>query len=78
MPNTKATGVAFLDPEFESLLLTGVPVARLPAASAAFLGTRATVTDSNAAMTAGIGAVVAAGGANVVPVYCDGVAWRIG
>jgi len=78
MSNTKATGVAFLDPEFESVLLTGVPVARLPAATPALLGTRATVTDSNAATTAGIGAVVAAGGANVNPVYCDGAAWRIG
>jgi len=36
------------------------------------------VTDANATFTAGIGAVVAAGGANNVPVTCDGTSWRIG
>lgn len=36
------------------------------------------VTDSNATMTAGIGAIVAGGGANKVPVYYDGTNWRIG
>lgn len=51
-------------------------VAQLPAAGTA--GRRAFVTDSNAAMTAGIGAVVAGGGANQVPVYDDGTNWRIG
>ena len=78
MPNTKAVGVAYLDPEFQSILLTGFTVAQLPAASVALLGTRGTVTDSNATTTAGIGAVVAAGGSNVNPVYCDGAAWRVG
>jgi hypothetical protein len=77
MPNTKAVGVAYLDPEFQSVQLTGITVGQLPPATVALLGTRGTVTDSNAATTAGIGAVVAAGGANVVPVYCDGAAWRI-
>lgn len=42
------------------------------------LGARAFVTDANATMTAGIGGIVAGGGANRVPVYCDGVNWRIG
>lgn len=41
-------------------------------------GQRKFVTDSNAAMTAGIGAVVAGGGANIVPVFYDGTNWRIG
>lgn len=36
------------------------------------------VTDSSAAHTAGVGAVVAAGGSNIVPVYSTGSAWRIG
>lgn len=54
----------------------GYTVAALPAAGTA--GRRAYVTDSNAALTAGIGAIVAAGGANVVPVFDDGVNWRIG
>jgi hypothetical protein len=49
-------------------------VATLPAGS---VGMRAYVTDSNAAITAGIGAVVAGGGANVVPVFYDGANWRI-
>lgn len=51
-------------------------VAALPAAGTA--GRRAFVTDANATMTAGIGAIVAGGGANKVPVYDDGTNWRIG
>lgn len=54
-----------------------VTVAALPAA-AGNQGGKMMVSDSNAAMTAGIGAVVAAGGANIVPVYSDGTNWRIG
>lgn len=55
-----------------------ITVGALPGASSELKGQRGFVTDSNAAMTAGIGAVVAAGGANNVPVYCDGTNWRIG
>ena len=62
----------------EYVKVTAVAVAALPSAATAGAGARATVTDSNATLTAGIGAVVAAGGANVVPVFCDGAAWRIG
>jgi hypothetical protein len=36
------------------------------------------VNNSNAAYTAGIGATVAAGGSNVVPVFCNGTNWVIG
>ena len=57
---------------------TAMAVAALPAAATAGAGARAAVTDSNATLTAGIGAVVAGGGANVVPVFSDGTAWRIG
>lgn len=46
-------------------------------ANAANKGLRSAVSDSNQALTAGIGAVVAGGGANVVPVFCDGTNWRI-
>lgn len=60
------------------LRLNGVAVASLPAASATYAGARGTVTDSNTALTAGIGAVVTGGGSNVVPVFCDGTNWRIG
>ena len=55
-----------------------IAVGSLPAAAAGNAGERRMVNDSNATMTAGIGAVVAAGGANVVPVYSDGTDWRIG
>jgi hypothetical protein len=60
-------GVFGLDP---------LTVATLPAAPSA--GARAIVTDSNADLATGIGNIVAGGGANVVPVYYDGAAWRIG
>jgi biotin synthase-like enzyme len=62
----------------EYVQTTAYLVANLPAASATLAGARAHVTDSNAAFTAGIGAIVAGGGANVVPVFCDGTNWRIG
>ncbi len=78
MSNTKAIGVAFADPLFDDVQFQAYTVAQLPAASTALLGTRSVVTNSNAALTAGIGAVVAAGGSNVVPVFCDGTNWRIG
>lgn len=57
---------------------TPTVVGSLPAAGTAGAGARFAVTDSNAALTAGIGAIVAGGGANVVPVFSDGVNWRIG
>ena len=50
-------------------------VATLPAAATAGAGARAFVTDANATTFA---SVVAAGGANGVPVYSDGTNWRIG
>lgn len=42
------------------------------------VGDTVMVSDSNAALAAGHGNVVAGGGANVVPVYHDGTNWRIG
>ena len=50
-------------------------VATLPAAATAGAGARSFVTDANATTFA---SVVAAGGANGVPVYSDGTNWRIG
>ena len=50
-------------------------VAMLVAAGTAGAGARAVVTDANATTFA---AIVAGGGANVVPVYSDGTNWRIG
>lgn len=61
------------------LALINGTVANLPAASTAYSGFRATVKDANAAYTAAnVGATVAAGGANSVPVFCDGTNWVIG
>jgi hypothetical protein len=60
-----------------ALTTAAVTVATLPPTPAA--GERAFVTDSNAvSFTAGIGAVLAAGGATAVPVVFDGTNWRIG
>jgi hypothetical protein len=53
----------------------GVTVSGLTAAATAGAGARAFVTDANATTFASI---VAAGGANQVPVYSDGTNWRIG
>lgn len=56
-----------------------IAVGSLPTCNAGAAGSRSSVNDSNAAsFTAGIGAVVAAGGTTHVPVYCDGTNWRIG
>jgi hypothetical protein len=78
MANTKATGVAYLDPGFDTVQYKLYTVATLPTAATAIAGTRAVVSDSNAAYTAGIGAAVATGGSYVVPVFCNGTAWLIG
>jgi len=78
MANNQPVGVAYSDPELTSATFTPVAVASLPAASTAIAGMRMAVNNSNAALTAGIGAIVAGGGANVVPVFCDGTNWRIG
>ena len=78
MANTKPVGVAYSDPALDSAQYTLFTVAQLPAASTALAGTRAVVSNSNAAYTAGIGATVAGGGSYVVPVFCNGSAWLIG
>jgi uncharacterized membrane protein len=78
MANTKAVGVSYTDPSFENVQFKLYLVAELPAASVALAGTRAAVSNSNAAYTAGIGATVAGGGAFIVPVFCNGVNWLIG
>lgn len=83
------TLMQFLEDNFDALTaqtitlssyskVTTVTVANLPAAAVAGAGARAAVSDANATLTAGIGAVVVGGGANIVPVFCDGTNWRIG
>jgi hypothetical protein len=53
-----------------------VPVSSLPAPTA--IGATAFVNDSSVVASGNFGAIVAGGGGNVVPVYCDGINWRIG
>ena len=60
------------------LLVRPGPVSALPTCNAAAKGWHAYVTDASQALRAGIGAVVASGGTNNVPVGCDGTSWRIG
>jgi len=52
-------------------------VATLPAAGAGIKGLRAYVTDASVA-TASVGAAVVGGGANTMPVWCNGAAWAYG
>ena len=62
-----------------SVITTPTTVGALGACGAAQAGSRRFVSNSNAASyTAGIGTIVAAGGATPVPVVCDGGNWRIG
>lgn len=68
--------------EIATALQSGLPisagvstVAGLPTVATAGQGARRMVTDANATTFASI---VASGGTNIVPVYCDGVNWRIG
>lgn len=52
-----------------------VTVASLPTAGSTFRGVRSFVTN---ATTTTFASIVAGGGTNPVPVYCDGTNWRIG
>lgn len=75
------TLVAYLSTAFSSLSassyvkVSAVAVAALPSAATAGAGARATVSDANATT---FNSVVAGGGANTLPVFSDGSAWRIG
>lgn len=71
-----ATGISVITSNYQKT--TAVAVADLVAPALAGAGARHAVTDANATLTAGIGAIVAAGGVNRVPVFCDGTNWRIG
>ena len=66
-----AAGLTELTPP---IALTSKTVATLPAA-ASNTGVRYLVTDSN---TATFNAVVAGGGANIVPAFSNGTTWRVG
>lgn len=58
-----------------TILTTAILVAALPNAATAGVGARAFVTDANATT---FNSTVAGGGANKVPVFSDGAAWKIG
>jgi hypothetical protein len=73
----KARNGIFADDNGSYVQIPGMAVANLPASPVR--GLRWYVTDSNAtSYTLGIGAVVAAGGSTIVPVFYDGTNWRIG
>lgn len=75
------TIVEFLSAEFTSLSVTSyvkttpVTVANLPAAATAGAGARAFVTDATSTT---FNAALSGGGANSVPVFSDGSAWKVG
>lgn len=57
-----------------SISTTPVTVAQLPTATSS-AGARAMVTNASATT---FNSIVAGGGSNIVPVFCDGTNWRIG
>ncbi len=68
--------------QFEALfdvvtkMTTSTTVEQLSSAGVACA--RSFVVDSTQTLAAGIGTEVVGGGAEFVPVYCDGTTWRIG
>jgi hypothetical protein len=75
---SSASAVAALAYFFRTVGTTPLPVASLQTCNAANKGARSFVTDSNVAMAANFGGIIGSGGANQVPVVCDGTNWRIG
>ena len=60
-------------------ILPAMTVANLPAPIAQMIGWKATVTDATQAVSSvSFAAVITGGGANTLPVWCDGAAWRVG
>lgn len=53
-------------------------VASLASSYGLLPNSRAFVSDASVAATGNFGTIVTGGGANTVPVYCDGTNWRIG
>ena len=56
-------------------LIGATSFSSLPSVS---IGLRGFITDGNLIATGNFGEIVSGGGANNVPVYCDGTDWRIG
>ena len=78
MANNKPIGVAYADPALDSAQYTLYTVAQLPAASVALAGTRSAVSNASTTYALGVGTTVVGGGANIVPVFCNGTNWVIG
>lgn len=76
--NIGATGKELKVHSSGAVGIKALTVATLPSAATLGAGARSFVTDANATHAAGLGTVVAGGGANAVPVYSDGTNWRIG
>jgi hypothetical protein len=64
--------------EYDIAADNGFTVANLPTPRACLKGVRMFVTESTVAASGNFAAIVAGGGANAVPVFCDGTNWRIG
>jgi len=77
MGNNVTSGIAYLDPVLLNATFTPVTVAQLPPV-AGNAGMRMAVSDATQTLTAGIGATVAGGSTNIVPVFCNGTVWQIG
>jgi hypothetical protein len=58
-----------------NILLENRTVANLPSTTGPIKGLKMFVSDANSTT---FNAVVGGGGANFVPVFCDGANWRIG
>jgi len=75
------TLVTFLSTAFTSLTassfvkVSAVAVASLPSAATAGAGARAMATDATSTT---FNATATGGGANIVPVFSDGVIWKVG
>lgn len=80
LTNKTLTTASILNGTADALKTSPTTVALLAAVypAASNKSARGFVTDATQAMTAGIGAIVAGGGANNVPVYSDGTDYRIG
>jgi len=59
----------------QSLVSNPIKAGKLPTPTTALQGTRGFVTDATATT---FYSIVAGGGSNFVPVFCDGSHWRIG
>lgn len=59
-------------------VLPNYTVGTLPSASTSGIGATAFVTDASTTIILGLGLTVVGGGGNKVPVYSDGINWKIG